>query len=624
MCTNNFSLYLFSLTLNCDKMRRIMIAFIAFFAMVNNCVATELPDYSAYTTPELGDRVLVFHDTDDPSEINRIINGIELAMRKAEFSANRFAIYLAPGNYEKAGELHVGYYTSLAGLGEKPYDVIIENIYVPAAIRTNNVLCNFWRSLENLYVISNSTDTMRWSVSQAAPIRRVVSDRYVLYDVGGYGSGGFTADCRFMKSTGSRTQQQWYTRNSYLENGSDGLNPGGWNYALQGVEFGENVNLENNSDNWSKGNLWGNVSRVETTPIVREKPFLCLGKDGRFKVFRPDFRYDSKGVSYTKESAGEGEMIDLLEEFLVVKPGVTTKEINKALARGRHVFFTPGTYELDEPLLVKKDNTILLGTGLATLVPAAGNDEAAVILEDGVENVTVSSLMFDAFYNSRTLMRVGSLEKGPNTKVSKPCVLSDLFFRVGGVKEEKTNADVMLEINSNNVIGDHFWIWRADHGKGVGWHQNTCKNGLIVNGNDVTIYGLFNEHTQEYQTLWNGENGRCYFYQSETPYDPYNQSLYMSHNGTVKGYSAYKVSDSVKRHYACMMGMYDVFVRTRGADIAIENAIEVPETEGVRIHHACNFGISRPVGGFNYLINGMVKSTHHKKGRYFILDYPVK
>ena len=110
---------------------------------------------------------------------------------------------------------------------------------------------------------------------------------------------------------------------------------------------------------------------------------------------------------------------------------------------------------------------------------------------------------------------------------------------------------------------------------------------MIVNGNDVTIYGLFNEHTQEYQTLWNGENGRCYFYQSETPYDPYSQSLYMSHNGTVKGYSAYKVSDSVKHHYACMMGMYDVFVRTRGVDIAVENAIEVPDTEDVhRKQHA--------------------------------------
>jgi hypothetical protein len=31
---------------------------------------------------------------------------------------------------------------------------------------------------------------------------------------------------------------------------------------------------------------------------------------------------------------------------------------------------------------------------------------------------------------------------------------------------------------------------------------------------------LFTEHFQEYQTLWNGNNGRVYFYQSEMPYDP--------------------------------------------------------------------------------------------------------
>jgi hypothetical protein len=30
-------------------------------------------------------------------------------------------------------------------------------------------------------------------------------------------------------------------------------------------------------------------------------------------------------------------------------------------------------------------------------------------------------------------------------------------------------AAVNLKINSSDVIVDHIWIWRADHGSGVGW-----------------------------------------------------------------------------------------------------------------------------------------------------------
>jgi len=95
----------------------------------------------------------------------------------------------------------------------------------------------------------------------------------------------------------------------------------------------------------------------------------------------------------------------------------------------------------------------------------------------------------------------------------------------------------------------------------------------------------------------------------------------MSHNGTVNGYASYKVADHVQHHYAAMMGIYDVFTKTGGAEIVAESSIEVPNHEGVRVHHACNFGLSRNGGGFNFVINQSVPSTHHKKGRYYILDY---
>ena len=67
-------------------------------------------------------------------------------------------------------------------------------------------------------------------------------------------------------------------------------------------------------------------------------------------------------------------------------------------------------------------------------------------------------------------------------------------------------------------------------GTGVGWTTNVSKNGLVVNGNNVTLYGLFNEHHNQYQTLWNGNGGRVYFYQSEIAYDVPSQAAWMKND----------------------------------------------------------------------------------------------
>ena len=109
-------------------------------------------------------------------------------------------------------------------------------------------------------------------------------------------------------------------------------------------------------------------------------------------------------------------------------------------------------------------------------------------------------------------------------------------------------AVVNLRINSNDTIVDHTWIWRADHGSGVGWNLNTSANGLVVNGNRVTAYGLFVEHHQQFQVLWNGNAGRTYFYQSEIPYDPPDQASYSSGRSPgrrINGWASYKVADGV-------------------------------------------------------------------------------
>ena len=148
-----------------------------------------------------------------------------------------------------------------------------------------------------------------------------------------------------------------------------------------------------------------------------------------------------------------------------------------------------------------------------------------------------------------------------------------MFFRIGGAAAGK--ATVSLEVNSDDVILDNLWVWRADHGTGVGWTVNTADTGVIVNGDDVTAYGLFVEHYQKHNAIWNGNGGRVIFFQNEMPYDPPSQAAWMQAPG-VNGWAALKVADKVRRFNGWGMGSYSFF--NQGLDIFADNAFEVPTT----------------------------------------------
>jgi hypothetical protein len=139
----------------------------------------------------------------------------------------------------------------------------------------------------------------------------------------------------------------------------------------------------------------------------------------------------------------------------------------------------------------------------------------------------------------------------------------------------------------------------------VGWNINTAANGLIVNGNDVTAYGAFVEHFQQYEVIWNGNNGKVFFLQNEKPYDAPSQASYM--NGSSNGYAAYKVADNVTTHEGWGMGSYAVFTMnscttnaqcttgTCGADLfcvapaggmIVDRSFEVPDAQaGVKLRN---------------------------------------
>jgi hypothetical protein len=209
-----------------------------------------------------------------------------------------------------------------------------------------------------------------------------------------------------------------------------------------------------------------------------------------------------------------------------------------------------------------------------------------------------AGILFDAGgTNSPVMLDVGP-SRSRTRHTANPISIHDVFFRIGGAAPGR--ATVNLRINSNDVILDHTWIWRADHGRNqsVGWTINTSENGLIVNGDNVTAYGLFVEHLQQFQVLWNGDGGRVYFYQSEIPYDPPDQQSYTSAPGT-NGWASYKVAANVTSHEAWGLGVYSVF---RRPNVVLTHAFEVPENPNVRFHDMITICLDQN-GEISHIIN---------------------
>ncbi len=251
--------------------------------------------------------------------------------------------------------------------------------------------------------------------------------------------------------------------------------------------------------------------------------------------------------------------------------------------------------------------------GLATLEATKGTSAMEVADEDGIK---VCGLLFEAGEKkSQTLLRVGN-KKTDVSHENNPLCFSDVYFRVGGGKYAG-KVDNCVTINSNDVIGDNFWVWRGDHSTNVGWDTNTAPNGIIINGDNVIMYGLFVEHFQQYQTVWNGNNGKLFFYQSEMPYDAPNQKSYKSNNGKTNGYASIKVNDDVSKFESYGVGIY---CYNRDADIEIFSAVEVPDKEGVKLHNTCTVKLNG-MGKITHVINNHGDATENGGNAYRIREY---
>ncbi|WP_254064354.1 coagulation factor 5/8 type domain-containing protein [Granulicella sp. S156] len=539
------------------------------FAGVSVSVIAQQP------TPDFGPNVQVFSPSMLPKDIQAQIDKVYAVQQRNEFGPERNALLFLPGEYKV--DVPIGFYTEAIGLGASPDDVRIAGDVHAEPVRGTNATVTFWRTAEG-FSVTPAGGTMRWAVSQAAPFRRMhIHGDMVLHKNGGWASGGWMSDDLIDGTVNAGPQQQWIARNSEWQKWT-GSN---WNMVfvgLVGAPEGE----------WPKPPF----TKIAQTPVVREKPFLQVDAKGNYSVRVPQLRRNSEGITW-RAGVTPGKTIPLNEFYIARADRDTAATINAQLAKGKHLLLTPGIYELSEALHVTRADTVVMGLGFATLRPTQGN--AAMTTADA-DGIIIAGLLFDAgATKSPVLLEVGPA--GSKTRHrNNPISLHDVFFRVGGAAVGRTDSN--LTINSNDTIVDHTWIWRADHGTGVGWDKNLSANGLIVNGNDVTVYGLFVEHHQEYQVLWNGNRGRTYFYQSEIPYDPPNQTSYTSAPG-VNGWASYKVADNVTAHEAWGLGIYSVFTKP---SVTLSHAIEVPEKPGVRFHHMITVALGK-LGEISNVIN---------------------
>jgi hypothetical protein len=422
--------------------------------------------------PDFGPNVKILDPSMTTAQIKAIVDPIAVQQTSNEFGTERYALLFKPGNYGASVPLNfnVGYYTEVAGLGALPGQVTING-----TVDVHNqcdatgfcvALTNFWRSLSNLtiHIVSapkGGCDGAAefWAASQAAPMRRVQIDSGLttLFDFcsgPNYSSGGFIADSVLPGVVINGSQQQYLMRNSSVGTWTNAV----WNQVFAGVQGAPAQSFPNPP-----------YTTLPTNPASRENPFLYLDANDHYNVYVPDAQVNSSGPTWTNGQT-PGHSIPI-ENFFIAKPTDSIQSINNALSLGQNLIFTPGVYNVDKTIKVKRADTIVLGLGMATLTAENGVIPMTVADVPGVE---ISGLIFDAGdTTSQTLLQYGdphvegqSDAHHASTDPSDPGALHDVFFRIGGPHIGK--AVTALEVGRDNTILDDIWAWRADHGSGVG------------------------------------------------------------------------------------------------------------------------------------------------------------
>ena len=595
---------------------------------VNDCESFSLCPFGVYR----------FSVKDDVKKIQTTLDAIYVSISgnpeatatyspKAEWSEKRFALLFDPGSYDV--DVKLNYYTQLLGLGSSPEQVNLTNIVVDSLCFAGNIqsclslgaLNNFWRGVEN---VTFNPRTCRippdgkefkndkciiWNVSQASPMRQVIVNGDLMLNLAGcfnhqgqcngpkgsggdkpcpgeynkdfscgagYASGGFLAKTKVLGSIHSIAQQQWFTRNSSFDKWIGGV----WNMVFLN-NTGEvpttspanpqYVNLQDPKD-WS---IFAITDEHNNELVMHEKPYL-VDENHQLKVLIP-----GTARSYP------------LETLVVMnKNNQDVSKINAELSQKNGLVIEPGRYQLSSAIHVPAGKFVL-GLGMAELQCIAGNS----CLEVSGSHAIVAGVMLAAGYQqSETLLNV-SRQLGNANSNEQSTYLFDIFCRVGESSTVRQGSGPTTKncvtINADYVVGDNLWLWRADHDLASGqssnpvdnlvkWDQDVTQHGLVVNGDNVTMLGLFSEHHQASNVLWNGNEGKTYFYQSELAYDaPKDWQCADLPIGMMVGCPSYTVGENVTSHTGYGLSAYTYFQQ----DVMISTGFLAPLNDRILLKH---------------------------------------
>jgi hypothetical protein len=619
-------------------------------------------------TATFGPNVCVFTPQMSQTQIQNDLNNIaaQQVPLSAQFNNDGYAVLFEPGTYGSAATplvFEVGYYTEVAGLGAVPQDTTINGQIevfpnaLDCASSTNcwaNSTDNFWRSMSNLtlnvmdsannYVpqpitqlppIGDSADcyggsTDMWSVSQATPVRSMIINGTLNfqaycsqtgYGSNDFGSGSYVANSEINGQLDWSGNQQGIARNTDFDSTAGYV----WNYVYSGdgcppgTAAGTVCSPTQDVFNNTQGANGDQFTELPQSPVTEEEPFLYTDSSGNFNVFVPAVQRNSTGPDFVSGSEAGSSLP--LSSFFIANPTTPIAAIDLALLAGKNLVLTPGVYDLSAPIVIDRPDTVVLGLGFATLVPQHGN--AALIALPNV-GVKISGLIVDAGpVNSPVLVSVGVPGLTAGT-AADPDLIQDLFFRIGGAETTPVSATVSLQDNASSSIIDDVWAWRADHGAntsvtgpqgqvGAGWTYNQGDTGVVVNGDNVTAYGLAVEHYQKTEVIWNGQGGTNIFFQNELPYDVPSQAVW-NQSPTHLGYPAFEVSPHVTSFNGYGMGSYAVFIYTN-ATLWDSMAYEAPSNPGVVFTDAMDLFISSTCS-----VNGDCPTPSQSGGLQSVID----
>ena len=233
----------------------------------------------------------------------------------------------------------------------------------------------------------------------------------------GYSSGGFISNTEVQGTIYAATQQQFLFRNTKMGSFVKGL----WNFVFLGCQEAPQTNCGTEHDGIP-------ATTIDKTPLIAEKPYITIDSQDKYYLKRPKYKTSTQGTDWHDDA----DVFDFSLVY-VASDSDSAAVINAKLARGLHVVLQPGNYNLDDSLKMTIDGQVLLGLGMATLIPTNGN--ACIEISDGVD-ARIAGLLLEAGYTkSEQLLKWGTNTSKGNADA--PGVISDVFGRVGGRSDSR-------------------------------------------------------------------------------------------------------------------------------------------------------------------------------------------